>query len=87
MAWFEEPATPTQIQRLQQIIMARKQGIIPISLVLQRLNETEHDRFFYLSRTIDVQDATKGTAGELIGLVKKIFADLYELKIKSIEVE
>jgi hypothetical protein len=83
MPWFDDVATPTQLERVTQIKLANQQGLIPT----QELTDEEQARFIYLIQSVQPSSATKGSAGELIGLVKKVLADAYESQIKTIEVE
>jgi hypothetical protein len=87
MPWFDEPASTTQLERVKQILLAKQTGLITPDILINNLDEVQLDRFIFLVNNIDITLATKGTAGELIGLVKKALADSYESKIKSIEVK
>jgi hypothetical protein len=87
MNWTMESATPTQLERLTQIKIALKRGIIYFADISQVIDPDKQQEFLAAVESCMLLSPTKGEAGVFIGAVKKLLVDEYDSKIKSIEVE
>lgn len=87
MNWTMQPATSTQLERLTQIKIALKEGIIYFADISEVIDPEKQQEFLAAVEACMLLSPTKGEAGIFISAVKKLLVDEYDSKIKSIEVE
>jgi hypothetical protein len=87
MNWLKEPATQTQLERLSQISAAIKDVLFTFDDMLDMVDTDKREDFKTALYRCVYLSPTKGDAGVVIGVVKKLLGDLYDELIKNKEVE